>query len=320
MLNRQEVKEELNRRLEEVNWFRDVELSSPDLARNFFSRIADYQNYVNTNKTLSNYLKKLDKQRKELSIDKDLVAEGDKMILQLNKEFKKLKRDLTRKNIVILSYEQIFPTGSGAISPSPLQALSMNVMQLEGFLNNKNQYVGDIPKNFIEMDFAFESAKSLGVAITNKESRFKKYYAELNSYKAKLRLQKITISFLRFDDYELLQDIWKSYYSTEKINFSRLSFFLGNLLNHENMSTNINSEEKRILAEFKPEYLLHIQRFHNYLRDQLEKRNWIEEMIYWLWQNLGPTLITLILIIIVFSIFKLLRFSAPIDLIIKLLK
>lgn len=319
MLDRTETKEELSRRLEEITWFKKIDLESPELARNFFSRIADYMNLVSTNSRLKKYVEKLYAQRQNLAIDKDLVDEGDKLIKHLDREFKLLKNAIKNKNIKLPTYEEMFPGGSGTITPTPMQFLAMNFKQISSFLNNKNQFVGDIPKIFAEMDMALNSAKKIGLNMNDHEKRFKKYYKNLNSYKAKLRLQKVTISFLRFDDYEHLEDIWRFYYSTEEIKFSRLNFFLGNILNDEIVLPVVTSEEKKYLYEFKPEYLLHIQRFHNYLIDQLENKSLVEKVFIWLWDNLGKTFISLIVILIIFLIFNKF-FNLPLETIIKLIK
>jgi len=55
------------------------------------------------------------------------------------------------------------------------------------------------------------------------------------------------------------------------------------------------------------------------LIDQLENKSLVEKVFIWLWDNLGKTFISLIVILIIFLIFNKF-FNLPLETIIKLIK
>lgn len=301
---REKILQELNRRLGEVAWFEEKQLTSQTLAQTFFARLADYVNYVKTNKELQNFCKDLEQQRKNLNIDKELLEEGEKILSKLQKDFKRIRNFLKKSRIKVLSLSEAFPPGFvGSVSVQG--GIALDYHQIESFVKGKNKFVGDLPKQIRTLAFLISRLKKTGIKMDNLEKIPKSYDNIIPGYEAKLRLQKTYIAFLRFYDYEKLLDVWRLYYETDD---SRRFFLLrletGDILNESTYIPSLNQGDIIKLEKLRSEHLLHLHRFNNYLVDRLEEKILVEETLYWLWGNFGKQIVVLWFAIFILFVLK----------------
>lgn len=320
MKPREKITQEINRRLNEVDWFQRQELQTQELAQTFFSRIADYVNYIKTTRELNKFAQLLENKRKSLDIDNVLKKEGDEIIEKLRTDFELIKRILKKRKVTVMPYEKAFPPGfSGSLSEN--QVLSLEYFQIDNFLKADTQYVADIPRNISHFWSLLGIVNRRGIQEKKLGEISESYIKVKQDYEEKLRFQQVQISFLRFDDYESLLEVWKYYYEVPDFyNVSILRFKLGKILDEKGTIFSLNQEQKSQLEQYRQEYLLHIHRYHNYLLDELEKKNFWIDAVYWLWNNFGRTLISMIIIFIILYICKYLGFTQPLESIKSLLQ
>lgn len=312
MRHREKIQQELNRRLEEVTWYRDIQITEQDSAKDFFGRVADYVNYAKVNRQLSNYLGELENERKSIKIDKDLEKEGNDLLGKMQKDFQTVNDIIIRNKIEIKPFVPV----SGTLSE--MQAISLTHLQLEEFLKRGTRYVGDIPSHIGELWSlnghidGLVSYKDKGELKTINES----YYSVRDRLQEKLRLQSNWISFLRFDAYERLMDAWSYYFdSLNPHEFSLLRVELGEILGWGITMPTLSPLNTDKVQDRKNEYLLIISRFHNYLIDKLEEKSWLEEALIWFWENFGKVIVSMVLSLLLVYLLKSLGFTVPVDLI-----
>lgn len=321
MRYREKIQQELNRRLAEVTWYRDYTLNDQELAKDFFGRIADYVNYIKVNSELKNFVNNLQKKRECLDIDKELKKDGDEIIQKMKTDFEAIKTIIKNNNVNIKSWEETLPSGyTGALSES--QAVSLTYLQLESFLKQDKQYVGDIPSHIAEI-WSLNGHLDTMVSAQDNEKLKKiseSYYKVQNEYKEKLRLQGNWILYLRYADYEKLNDVWSYYFDAlNPQEFSLLRLELGEILGEGITFPSLRQTDIQKIEQKKQEYLLHINRFNNYLIDRLEEKLWSEEALIWFWDNYGKVLVGLWISIILLYVLKAFGITVPIEIINNLL-
>ncbi len=322
LTHKKTTKEELLRRLEEVSLFKSLEITSQDQARSFFSRIADYVNYLKNNPLLSKYVEELKRERENLSINRELIKEGDEIIIFIEKEFKSILRLLKKNGTRIIPHEEIFPSGRSFINASPQQSLSLEVIFLRSFLAQKDKYVGDLPKRIAGLHHIIFSAEGLGLNVSKHKKKLEEQSKTVQRYKLKIKKQQVYIAYLRFEDFESLDEIWKYYYSDESLSYiSSFTFWLKDILQEENFRSTLTIEEKKKLIEKKDEYLLSLSRFNNYLVDKLEATNVLADAWKWIWDNFGKTIISILIMLMLTYVLKnVFKVTAPTDFLKDLLR
>ncbi len=303
---RQQVLGELNRRFKEVEYFKDIPLSSQVTAQNFFGIVADYLYYVKNNKTLQHSNRKIEEQREKLKENKKLIEDGNKLIEKMKEDLKYLKSIIDRNNISLLKFEDIFPTGSGvvAVAMSPEKNISLSYIQLDGFLSAEKQFVGDIPNVVAILWSLMGSLKEKGINDKKIEEMDKFYSEQLRPYNNLLRLNSKIVSFYRISDVEKLNEVYDYYFGEERQAWNSLSLRIGNVLDSNTIRPSLTLEEKSNLDSLKNEYFLHIFRYHNHLVDKLEEKPWYEILIRWVFNKIGWSLVIFIIFIIILRFFN----------------
>jgi len=321
MRHREKIQQELNRRLAEVAWYRDYTLNNQDLAKDFFGRIADYVNYIKVNRELKGFVNKLQKTGGCLDVNKKLKKDGDEILKKMETDFESIREIIKNNNVNIKSWEETLPSGyTGALSEN--QAISLTYKQLESFLKQDEQYVGDIPSHIAEMWSLNGHLDTMVSAGDNEKLKniSESYHQVQNEYKERLRLQGNWISYLRYADYEKLFDVWSYYFDAlNPQEFSLLRVELGEILGEGITFPSLPQRDIQKLEQKKQEYLLHINRFNNYLIDRLEQKLWSEETYIWVWDNYGKVLVGMCISIILAFILKICGITVPIDIVNNLL-
>lgn len=316
MRNREKINQELNRRLAEVTWYREYKLNDQDLAKDFFGRIADYVNYIKSNRELCSFVKKLKNDRDNIKVNETIVKEGNAILKKMRDDFKSIKQMAERNSIEIKPYIPV----NGALSDS--QAVSLAYEILGSYLERKDPDITDLKQYFGEL---WSLIGHLEPSLPDKEKEdIKKisesYYSLSSKFQEKLRLQQNWVSFYRYNDYENILEAWKYYFDClNPEEFSILRIELNDVLGEGIIMPSLSSEIVRKLEEKKQDYLRHISRFHNYLIDKLEERSLMEEARIWLWDNFGKVIFSMVLSLLLVYLLKLLGFTIPIDVINSLL-
>lgn len=323
MKRREKIQQELNRRLAEVSWYQDYPLNEQDLAKDFFGRIADYINYIKVNRSLNGFVMSLQTERNKIGIDKDLLKDGNKIITKIQEDFEKIKKIIHSNNVEIKTWDEIITSGSMSGAVSPTVGVFLSYTQIDNFLKNETRYVGDIPSQISEI-WSLNGSLEAMIKESDKESlrNISDGYKDLSQkYREKLRLQSNWISFLRFGDYEKLLDVWRYYFDSVNPNeFSSLRLELGEILGEGIRFPSLSLDYSNKLEKKKKEYLLHINRFNNFLIDKLEERIWLEETGYWLWENFGKVVVALCITVVGLFVLKFMGITTPIDILNILLK
>lgn len=315
---RNRITKELGRRFDEVQQSIKGNYYSHDSIERFVNLIAHYINYAKREKLTSNSISKLLKKRQQESLDKELVSEGEAIIIQLKKDRNTVVNIAKKNKLEIPEYE--FKEGTHSLTE--LQSISFTLHFLDNFLNtpDEQQYVGEIPKEIASLRSIIGSLEYLGLKSKKLKAMSKSYLELGNSYGKKLKLQGVYDDYLRVNDYQQLEILWKSVYqelgSDEGL---MLGLKFGEILNG-NSARNFNEEQRRQADELVAQTIEHLQRFHNHLIDDIEDIPRKELVFQWSAQHLLPTFVSLIIIALIYQALKLIGIDISFETITNLIK
>jgi len=307
--NRDKATNELTRRYEEVLRKSEIGIHNDEEAQQFISLIAHYVNYVKKNKLTEKAITVMYSHKEELAGDQVLIDEADKIIAQLKNDRNKVVRFANRHEIDTSRFE--FDTSGVAQQITLDKEVSFNLNFLDDYLNlpSDQQQVSQLPRqigHFQSMIFAVTQ-------LASETPTLKKLRAEYstisNEFAKKLKMQGVYLDYLRIEDYKALELVWREVYQ-EGNRDELLTFYLlyGDLLEK---NRNFSQDQQRGANDFVAKHMTHLQRVHNYLTDELENVPASEKFAKWLVEHFGPTLVSLILIIIIYLILH--RIDSKID-------
>jgi hypothetical protein len=307
--NRDKAVNELARRYEEVLRKSESGIHNDEEAQQFIALIAHYINYVKKNQLTQNAISALFKNKETLASDQVLIDEADKIIAQLKKDRDKVVKFAARHDIDTGPYQ--FDTSGVAQQITLDKEVSFNLSSLDNYLKlpSDQQRVSELPNqigNFRSMLFATAQLASE----TKMLKKLKSDYIDISEdFAKKLRMQGVYLDYLRVEDYQALELVWREVYQ-EGNRDERIIFHLmyGDLFEK---NRNFSQDQQRGANDFVAKHMTHIQRVHNYLTDELENVPSSEKFTKWFVEHFGPTFVSLILIIIIYLILH--RLDSKID-------
>ena len=307
--NRDKATNELTRRYEEVLRKSESGIHNDEEAQQFISLVAHYINYVKRNKLTQDAVSALFKNKEALASDQVLIDEADKIIAQLKIDRDKVARYANRHNIDTGRYQ--FDTSGVAQQITLDKEVSFNLSFLDDYLNlpSDQQRVSDLSSqigHFRSMVFAVAQLANE----TKTLKKLKTDYLDIsNDFAKKLKMQGVYLDYLRVEDYQALELVWREVYQ-EGDRDERIMFHLlyGDLF--EKYRT-FSQDQQREADNFVAKHMTHLQRFHNYLTDELEDIPATEMFAKWFVEHFGPTFVSLVLIIFIYLILH--RLDSKID-------
>lgn len=315
---RNRIDKELGRRYEEVQQSIKGGYYSTEIIERYVNLIAHYINYAKRENLTSKSILKLIKKREQESLDKELIREGEEIIVQLKKDRNKVVNLAKKNNLEIPEYE--FKEGTHSLTE--LQSTSFTLHFLDNFLNTPDdqQYVAEIPKEIASLRSIIGSLEYLGLKDKKIKTISNNYLQLMNSYGKKLKLQGIYDDYLRINDYNQLELLWKSVYQElDGDEGLMLGLKYGEILDGNNIR-NFNDGQRMQADELVLEMSEHLQRFHNHLVDDIEDVPRIELVLQWSAQHLLPTFVSLIIIGLIYQLLKFLGIDISFDTVTNLIK
>lgn len=296
MPNRDKTTNELTRRYEEVLRKSDGGIHNDEDAQQFISLVAHYVYYVKKSNLTQKAVTKLLAQHELLASDKVIVDEAEKLINQLAKDRKRVVAFAKKHGINTGIYE--FNTTGVAQQITKDKEVSFHLTFLDTYLNlpSDQQLVSELPQQFSRLE-------SIIFAITQQVAETKMLKDLRSNYKViskdfdkKLKMQGVYLDYLRIEDYKAIELIWREVYHEGDPNELLMFYFVYGDLFEKNRT--YPSDQQGDADDFLSKHVTHLQRVHNYLIDSLEDVPFGEKMLHWVIEHFGPTLVSLILIIL----------------------
>ena len=303
--NRDKILNELSRRLLEVNEFEDKPLNSQKLAQNYFSRIADYMNYVQVDSLLKSFCENLKQEGEKLINDKQFVKESFQTLNKVSDDLDNINKVLKKKKFEIIPIEKIVTPGV-PVAISTKSSISLTYQDLKGVINRynksnkeeKTQYIFEVAKCIRSLWMLLGSMDSEGFKDKKLTEISDSYQPLLENYEKKRSRQDQEMSYLRITDYERLSEVWRLFYDGANLkNAPYLRLLTGDILASKTTYPHLYEREAKKLNELKEEYSGHLHRFNNYLTDRLEEKVWYVETAKWLLDSFGKTFAGLALVV-----------------------
>lgn len=293
--NRTKIVSELSRRYEEVLRRAENNVTNDEEATQFLTLLAHYMEYVKKNEITKDATAKLFKQKDLLASDAVLIKEAEDIIEQLNIDKAVLVRFAKSKNIKTDNYK--FKNGQRITGDIEF---SYYLNHLDEYLDlpSDAQSISDIPRtisNLLSMNFIAQTQGSK----TKKLTEMRNKYIELqNEYSKKLKLEGVYIDYLRIEDFRALELVWKEvYHEGEASELLLFHFEYGHLFEKNRYFSDGQLTDAK---DFVARHVTHIQRLNNYLIDSIEDVPKLEKFGLWTVEHFGPTLFSLIIIIILY--------------------
>lgn len=293
--NRTKIINELTRRYDEAIRHAENGVSDDEAATQFLSLLAHYMQYVKKNDLTKGAVEDLFKQKELLASDAELVKEADEIIEQMKKDRTSLIRYAKSKNISTDNYE--FKNGQQITGDIEF---SYYLTHLNDYLNlpSDEQSIADLPRamsHLLSMNFV---AQQQGGETKKMREMRQKYLDLQTAYQKKLKLEGVFMDYLRIEDYRALEIVWKEVYregSDDELLLFHLQY--GHLFEK---NRHYSGGQLTEAEDFVGRHITHLQRLHNYLIDAVEDVPKLEK--FWLWtvEHFGPTLFSLILIILIY--------------------
>ncbi|HEU5004737.1 MAG TPA: hypothetical protein VFT49_01480 [Candidatus Saccharimonadales bacterium] len=300
--NRDKIINELTRRYEEVLRRSESRLKNDEDARQFISLIAHYINYIKQDELTEEAITKLFKNKEALASDQVLIDEADKIIVQLRKDRNKVVKFAAKQGIDTGPYQ--FNTSSTAQQITLDKEVSFNLSFLDNFLKlpSDHQRVSDLPNqigHFRSIIFATTQLAGETRALT----KLKSDYSDIsNEFAKKLKMQGVYLNYLRIEDYQALEVVWREVYQESDHDEQFIFHFMYGDLFEKNRT--FSPGQQNDANEFVSKYMSHLQRVHNYLIDGLENAPSSEKFVKWLVEHFGPTLASVIIILVIYVILR----------------
>lgn len=307
--NRTKIINELTRRYDEVVRIAERGIHNDDEAQQFISILAHYVYYVKKTGLTQEAVDALFAQQELLAGDKALIDEAEKIIPQMKKDRNKLVRYARSKNINVDAYE--FREGMQQITGE--MEFSFYLSHLDSFLNlpEDQQLVSQVPNNISQLlSLNFVAQNQGGETRALKQMRAD-YQETMNEYSKKLKMQGVTLDFMRVEDYKAIEQVWKEVYQEG----SHDELLMFHLMYGDLFEKNRNYQGGQIAEakEFVAKHITHLQRVQNYLIDSIEDVPRFEQFTRWTAEHFGPTFVSLVLIIIIFLVLKKLGVDVDLD-------
>lgn len=300
MPNRDKVINELTRRYEEVLKKSESGIHDDEEAQQFISLVAHYVNYVKKNELTQDAMTAMFNRKEALAGDQALIDEADNIIAQLKKDRNKVVKFANKKGIDTSPYQ--FDTHGVTQQITLDKEVSFNLSLLDSYLKlpSDQQRVSDLPSQISH----FRSMVFATIQLAGETSILKKMrtdYSDTHDEFAKmLKMQGVYLDYLRVEDYKALELIWREVYQ-EGDQDEQLIFHLmyGDLFEK---NRNFSGGQQKNADDFVAKHITHLQRVHNYLIDELENVPASEKFTRWSMEHFGPTLVSLLLILIIYAI------------------
>jgi hypothetical protein len=294
--NRPKLANELTRRYEEAIRHAENGVSDDEEATQFISLLAHYIQYVKKNDLTKAATEELFVQKELMSSDEKLVKEAEEIIEQMKKDRAKLIRYAKSKNISTDNYQ----FKNAQMITGDIE-FAYNLTHLnDDFLNlpDDQQYITELPRAISHLLSMNWVAQNQG-GETKKLGEMRKYYLELQTtYEKKLKLQGVFMDYLRIEDYKALNTVWKEVYREgNEEDLFIFHFEYGHLFEKNRHYSGGQLTEAK---DFVGRFITHLQRFHNYLIDSIEDVPRAEKFLLWTVQHFGPTLVSVIIIILLY--------------------
>lgn len=316
--NREKTVKELTRRYDEVIHKADTGLHDDQDAQQFISLVAHYINYVRSTKLTKDAIDALFSQQEKLAGDKVLIEEAEKIIIQLQKDRDKVVRYAKKKGIDVGVYQ--FDTSGSAQQITLDKEPSFYLTFLDDYLKlpSDQQEVSQLPSNLSRLRSIVFAVSTIAGDTKMLEKLRTDYQIISSEFEKKLRMQGVYLDYLRIEDYRALELIWREVYQ-EGSSDERVMFHLmyGDLFEKYRKFQDGQQTEA---DEFVKKHVTHLQRLHNYLSDTLEDIPYTEKFAHWTVEHFGPTLFSLIVILIIWAVLNLLGIKKGFEDLVQLYK
>lgn len=282
---------ELTRRYDEVIRHAERGLHNKDEAEQFTALLAHYFNYVCTTDITNKSVTHLSLHHESVKADKVLIEWAEQVIEDLKGDRIKLRSWAIRRKIPI----QKFMPNNGRVTLDTEHSLAIHWTELSRFLDRPGdqQHIVEIPQVIRHLQNVTRRFQEMGGFSPFLEKISKKYREISNEFSKELQLQGLYLSYFRIEDYRALKSIWQTHYAKASQD-DLFDFFW----KYGNAFEESNGHDQKSADSLANKYTNHITRFHNYEIDYLENIPWREKLLRWTIEHFGPTLLSTIIIFI----------------------
>lgn len=295
--DREKTTSELTRRYEEVRRKAEAGIHNDKEAEQFVSLIAFYLNYVKKQRLTKAALASLKIDQAKLTDEATLIKEAEKIIDQMKIDRDTLVGYAVRRDVSIERYE--FDLSGRTQQITGDKEVSFYLTFLDDYLNKPSdqQLISELPGQIGRLQSIIFALNQLPRPTAKLKELHDQYRDVSGEYEKKLRMQGVYLDYLRVADYEALEIVWREVYQ-EGDPDERIMFHLlyGDLF-EENRT--YGNGQQADADEFVVKHMAHIERFHNYLVDELEDVPWYSFVLSWLGEHFAPTLVSTIIIVLI---------------------
>jgi hypothetical protein len=300
----------LRGRYDDVTALMERGLSSPQHYYQLLSNVAHYAQYVDETKVARKAIKKLSHNKQATKLDKELIEDADKLLERMKVDRDKLMKAARRRGIKVE-----FPdTGGVARRLTDEEGFAIHLSGVNNFLDDKDQYVGDLPKYMGELRVcAWRLAEMMQRPPQWLEDLKTAYNADQDAFAIKLERLKVLKDYLRLDDYKEIEKIRSYIYGTATNNEALYFVLINDDLIDKSNTRQYQPSDVHAAKEKADAYIVHLQRLHNYLEDELENPSIWEKAWTWILEHLLPTFASSLILLVIYLVLHHL-FNVPISL------
>lgn len=294
---REHVLKVLERRYSEVIVLAKSPIATPGQYNRFLSNLAHYLQYLTKNRLTKRALSKLLHRKTLVNLEKTLLSEKDEIIKKLTADQAKLAK--LAKNKGLLSKNTKPSTNSSKLSDKQTFALRFN--ELSEFIEAKEHSMRDLPNQIGNLRTIVETLRQMGIGERSLKPLADSYGTLQDEFAKKLVLLEVFGDYLRQNDYKELDRVRRYIY--QEADSGEVQRLLSDNYDLIDATFNKNYDQKDLanVRQKVEEYSNHLQRLHNYMIDVLEIEPVSERLRKWSLQHFGPTLVSLVIILALYT-------------------
>lgn len=298
--DRPKIINELDRRYQEVKQLADRGIHNDSEAQQFINMVAHYQNYVIKNPITKKVFDKLFKEKSLKKVDDGLVKDAELLIQKLKDDRRKLITRARKLKIDINAYKS--EPGHGQITGE--MEFSFYLSLLDGYLDlpDDEQRTKDLPRAISNLTQLIFHLQKTGGKKSDLEKLRNDWILKSADYEKRLKNQDVYLDYMRINDYKAINFIWREVYRENDFDDSMMfQLSYGDLFEK---NRNFTGQQQLNANDFVNEHMTHLQRMHNHLIDSVEGMPWFEKLRAWTVEHLGPTFVSLLVLLAIYYIAK----------------